>query len=335
MIGVGSITGWKYSEQQRKQNAFVTCKLTAKQPVSSTASIFYLSPSRPLGDVETRSQVWKTGIWNFDFKQPQIQIVRAYTPLPPTGEEPESKSSDLRFLIRHDPHGEVSSYLHRLPVGSDIEVRGPNVEYVLPPNIKQVLFFAGGTGIAPALQIAHAMFDEQSKSEPSELPSEKKKLHIYWANRRREDCEGGISDTSNTGSVQGRTSFGALLSKVKPKVVQPSHQEPGVIVRELELLKKKYPGQITVEYFVNAEGTWIDEDVVYNSLSRFDDKDFSKASPSSSEQRQIIISGPSGFITHLAGPKEWKNGREEQGHVSKMIAHAISQNPHHVKVWKV
>jgi hypothetical protein len=114
-----------------------------------------------------------------------------------------------------------------------------------------------------------------------------------------------------------------------------------LIVKELEALKQKYPGQVTVEYFVNAEDTWIDEDAVFRALSRFDDKDFSVSTATGAgstalvEQKQILISGPPGFISYLAGPKEWRNGREEQGSVSRVLAHAIAKNPHHVKVWKI
>ena len=51
----------------------------------------------------------------------------------------------------------MSTYLHRLPIGATIELRGPHVEYQIPSEVKNVIFVAGGTGIAPALQVAHAM----------------------------------------------------------------------------------------------------------------------------------------------------------------------------------
>ena len=132
-----------------------------------------------------------------------------------------------------------------------------------------------------------------------------------------------------------KATWSGLFSKQKEKPSSPVGAEKGLLVQELEQLKAKFPGQITVEYFVNTEDTWIDEDAVFQALSRFDDKDFSTGYATPQEQRQILISGPSGFISYLAGPKEWKNGREEQGGISKIIAHAISRNPHNVKVWKV
>ncbi|KIX09437.1 uncharacterized protein Z518_00517 [Rhinocladiella mackenziei CBS 650.93] len=332
-FGTAVLIGWQIYSFSRKGDYFVSYSLVAKQPVSSTASIFHLQPRQDSANFELYKDAWRRGIWNVHFKQPQLQIVRAYTPLPPIDESAGEEEETLRFLIRNDPHGEVSSYLHKLPIGVEIAMRGPNWEYELTPEVRQVVFFAGGTGIAPALQIAHALL-EGNKTEGDDN-SRDRKLHILWANRMREDCLGGVSDAPPAESVPPKPTWSGLFSKSKPKPTPPVSQEKGLIVQELEALKKKYPGQVTVEYFVNAEDTWIDDDAVFRALSRFDDKDFTTGYATPQEQRQILISGPPGFISYLAGPKEWKNGREEQGAVSKIVAHAISRNPHNVKVWKI
>jgi ferredoxin-NADP reductase len=327
---LGSIyfTTYRYYNDKKLKDGFVVYKLVGKDPVSSTASIFQLEPQEKSEDFQKYKDAWRKGIWNVHFKQPQIQIVRAYTPLPPNASALESDENHLRFLIRKDPHGEVSSYLHSLPIGSSIELRGPNLEYQLIPDVKQVVFFAGGTGIAPALQVAHAMFDGDGNKQG-------RKLHILWANRKREDCIGGYSDDPPPEPVPPKPYWSGFLTAPKPKAQITATTDRGIIVRELEHLKEKYPRQVTVEYYVNEEDTWIDRDVVFKALSRFDDKDFSLGSATPQEQRQILISGPSGFISYLAGPKEWRGGREEQGGISKIIAHAISMNPHNVKVWKI
>ncbi len=318
--------------QKRLNDNFVEYKLVAKQPVSSTASIFELVPAFRRDRVPDSSQsykdAWRKGIWNVHFKQPQIQIVRAYTPLPPPEDALEKDHNHLRFLIRRDPHGEVSSYLHSLPIGAMIELRGPNLEYELTTDVKQVVFFAGGTGIAPALQIAHSMFDADGNKKG-------RTLHILWANRKREECVGGYSDAPPAVPTPPKSSWSGFFTAKEAKPEVPVTLERGVIVQELEHLKEKYPGQVTVEYFVNEEDTWIEKDAVFKALSRFDDKDFSGGTATAQEQRQILISGPSGFITYLAGPKEWSGGQEQQGGISKIIAHAIAQNPHNVKVWKI
>ena len=333
-IGIGTLLGVigygaydLYSDKQSR-DAFIPYKLVKKDPVSSTASIFVLQPQDNSRDLDRYQEAWQQGIWNVQFKQPQLQIVRAYTPLPSQDTQSEDDVGQLRFLIRNDIYGEVSSYLHKLPIDSRIELRGPNLEYKLSPDVKQIVFFAGGTGIAPALQVAHALFRSKEHGKG-------RKLHILWANRKREDCLGGRSDDSPAEPLAARSKSTSIFSasKSSPEVI-PSDKK-GLIVEELEQLKRRYPGQVTVEYFVNEENTWLDKDAVFKALSQFDDTDFSLGSSSLQEQRQILISGPNGFISYLAGPKEWRGGKEQQGGVSKVIAHAISLNPHHVKVWKI
>lgn len=335
-LGLAVSASAQYLAYTKSRDSFVTFSLVAKEPVSSTASIFHLEPKQDSSRYEFYKDAWSRGIWNVQFKQPQLQIVREYTPLPPFDEVSGEEESGLRFLIRKDPHGEVSSYLHRLPLGADIQMRGPNLEYELGPDVRQVVFFAGGTGIAPALQVAHALFEGQEAAK-SKQNNKQRKLHILWANRMREDCLGGVSDAPPEETQPPKPTWSGLFSSPKPKPQPTPHVsgQKGPIVQDLEALKQRYPGQITVEYFVNAEDTWIDEDAVLRALSRFDAKDFTTGFATPQEQRQILISGPPGFIAHLAGPKEWRNGREEQGAVSKIIAHAMSKNPHNARVWKI
>jgi hypothetical protein len=333
----GVVSGVVLNEYLRRQKngSFITFSLTGKDRVSSTASIFHLEPKQQSANLDAYREIWKRGIWNVQFKQPQLQIVRAYTPLPPYDEKTvkETETGALRFLVRHDPYGEVSNYLHRLPMKSEIDMRGPYLEYEITDDVRQVVFFAGGTGIAPALQVAHALFEGGSPGQGQQRTD--RKLHILWANRTREDCLGGVSDGPPAGALPPKPTWSGLFSGSKPKPPPQSVADKGVIVRELEALKQKYPGQITVEYFVNAEDTWINENAVLTALSRFEATTSSTNRDKAVPERHILISGPPGFIAHLAGPKEWRNGREEQGALGRILAHSLSKIPHDVKVWKI
>ena len=336
-MGVIGVAGWYYYDDARSRSSFVAYNLVRREPVSSTASIFHLAPTSRSNDYEKYKTAWGQGIWNFQIKQPQIQIVRAYTPLPPTDGGSNDGYGALRFLIRRDAEGELSNYLHVLPIGARIELRGPNLEYVVSEQAKQVVFLAGGTGIAPALQLAHAMFESSADSEGKNLDI-KKRLHILWANRRREDCVGGHNGSFPAASTEPPRGLWSLFTKkTTSDIAETQAVEAGPIVRELDALARANPGQITVEYFVNEEDTFINAKAVNRALGVFDDRPTSEAvgDPQEKEQRQIIISGPPGFIAYLAGPKEWRNGREEQGEVTKLMAHALSRNPHNVKIWKV
>lgn len=342
VLGAVATQCWLYYDRTKAPDAFARYKLSARERVSSTASIFYLEPQEVSTKYDIYKETWREGVWNVHFKQPQIQVVRAYTPLPPPvdelGANGRGATPALRFLIRRDTHGEVSSYLHGLPIGAEIELRGPNIEYRLAPSTKQIVFFAGGTGIAPALQIAHAMFDAQRNSEvDSDGNRAGKKLHILWATRKREDCAGGVSDADLADHAGTHSIWARFFGKEKSSPPQDMADESkGPIVRELDALKQKYPDQITVDYFVDEEKSSIDLATVSRALSAFDCEPSTESHGAAQQGGvQILISGPPGFVNHLAGPKEWRNGREEQGAIGNVIAQASSKYPRLVNVWKV
>ena len=102
------------------------------------------------------------------------------------------------------------------------------------------------------------------------------------------------------------------------------------IVEDLEYLRDRYPGQVTIDYFVDAENSFINKAAINQTLS-----ELHKRSSGSAKNTEIIISGPDGFVNYLAGPKEWRNGKEEQGPLKGILAQALQSSPHRPKVWKV
>lgn len=313
-IAVGYAVGKVYYYYNPKpDDNFSAYELTSRDPISSTLSIFTVRPKngQPVKNADEIRQAWKSGIWNLQFKQPQLQILRAYTPIP-LGNVEETDS--LQFLIRRDPRGEVSGYLHRLSPTSEIEMRGPNVEYPLTPATKNVIFLAGGTGIAPALQVAHIMFTA-SESDPSSQPDGDKDqhLHVLWANRSKEDI---VNTSSN----------------------------PNPIINHLNTLTATHNRNLNVTYFVDEEQTYITPAALSSALDRA--LSHAHADPNthlggSTSETQIIISGPEGFISYLAGPKVWKDGREQQGPLGGILAGVLAERERkgkvrdNVKVWKV
>jgi len=264
--------------------------ITSKTSVSSTSTIFTI---QPLALTPTASDpyaaLWAQGLWSVEFKQPQLQIARCYTPLPARAGAPPG---ELRFLIRREYKGEVSNYLDRLPVGASIEVRGPEVEYSLGSDVKEVVFLAGGTGIAPALQAVHVLIEERD--------GEGRKLRILWANRRREDC---------AGSPKVRASWWATLWR--RSATEVVDEGPNALVAEMRELQKRYPGKVEIEYFIDAEGTFIDRARVLDAVRNAEAQDGGK--------KLIMVSGPEGFIKHFAGGKVWEGGKEVQGPLGGVI----------------
>jgi len=318
-IAVGSAIAFGYSVYKHKnksaaeaaggvgpgQDGFVKYRLAAREDVSSTCAIFTLRPVLGGKGVEWTSPGQERAIQSVLFKQPQLQIARAYTLLPA---EAGQADDELRFLIRREKGGEVSSYLHRLEAGAEVEVRGPNAEYVLPEKVGKVVFLAGGTGIAPALQAAKAVAGEAD-------------VHILWANRQREDCEGGKSDTISAGGSWGETvagwfsPFGTPGKDAKVQDTAVEKRPKSEIVKRLEALKRDGQGRVAIDYFVDNEERFI-KPIEATTLVR---TSFSlDAKP---EGKNILfVSGPEGFVNAWAGPKEWQNGNEMQGPLGGILA---------------
>lgn len=92
-------------------------------------------------------------MWSVEIKQPQIMVVRSYTPLPlyflkssrtrsgaeepllkviDNGEETADHNGVMLFYIKRYENGEVSRYILDRNIGDEIELRGPHIDYTFP-----------------------------------------------------------------------------------------------------------------------------------------------------------------------------------------------------------
>lgn len=82
----------------------------------------------------------------------------------------------------------MSRYLYSLKEGDVVEVRGPDVEYIYPlQEDRKIVFFAGGTGIAPAIQVAESLLLQNGEGKVMEA-------EILWAVRHKEEAFGGMKE---------------------------------------------------------------------------------------------------------------------------------------------
>lgn len=274
--------------------------ILSKEPVSPTSSIYTLRPSLPPPtDSDPYAPLWARGIWSVEFKQPQLQIARRYTPLPPTVTEQPGVPGDLRFLIRREQNGEVSGYLDRLRIGAIVEIRGPKVEFEVPQEVSEVVFLAGGTGIAPALQVVCTLLEMRE--------GEGTKVRILWANRRREECVGG-----RRAGKRSWWSWGHSVAEDAP------NEPPNRIVKELQGLEKRYEGRVRVEYMVDEEGSFTGKSDILRA-TRDSLKSEEGAVLANPGKKLLLISGPDGFIDFYAGPREWEDGKLGQGRLGGLL----------------
>ncbi|KAI9813813.1 MAG: hypothetical protein M1827_003603 [Pycnora praestabilis] len=329
VIGVGAAVAYtSYDASPARRGVLSTSNFTpftivSKEPVSPTSSIFTLRPTKAPSSEKAYEHLWERCLWSVQVKQPQLQVARAYTPLPPSvlpQDATADKTGGLRFLIRKEAGGEVSGYLHKLPFGATMDLRGPIVEYEVPKDVEKVIFLAGGTGIAPALQVANVMLRKNGRLADEHSPS----LHILWACRKREDCVGGVSSVpahpDTTPHWLGAVGMGSSRSSADQPLVM---SKQGNIVRELEALKSRFRGRLTVDYFVDEEGIFVKEGNITKYIQNVSASPKLRADVETNrppEKNLVLVSGPDGFVDHLAGPKRWENGVEVQGRLGGLLA---------------
>ncbi|KAH6626863.1 hypothetical protein B0J18DRAFT_425862 [Chaetomium sp. MPI-SDFR-AT-0129] len=321
----------------------------------------------------------------------------------------EGEDTTLRFYIRRMDGGEVSGYLARLKVGEAMDLRGPWGGFDLRARLgvdrireetadgekeeekekageekagkekekekKKVVFLAGGTGIAPALQAVKALLDQPDVE-----------MEVVWANRRREDCpkegeeQGPIIALLETfrERYDGRFRYSCTVDE------EGSFIDAGVILRATGLVQ---PGALArwmswTAWTVWAKGLWpsgnnsnnnscnktttpltpsvINTDAcTYHSPAKLitadahDPTTATETKPETQQQRPscqckdatgasvpggknlLLLSGPDGFIQHFAGEKVWEGGKERQGPVGGVIGGLRERNARFGAEWLV
>lgn len=355
---------------------------------------------------EVLEPAWKHGLWCVEIKQPQLQVARDYTPLPPPvgmgmGQEQGQEQGQelledmergrLRFLIRKMDGGEVSSYLSKLKVGDRVELRGPHLGFDVAERLGglvrsgddgegeqmgqqqeqgqgQVVFLAGGTGIAPALQVARRLYGPVYEKGPShgkgewkqmsdKMPTNPPKMTIVWANRFREDCP-------DCEDVEALRKKGYYL----PSSPSSSSSSAG-IMPYLQDIKAHHPEQFKFACTVDTEKKFIDAKAILDAVTSTSTnkslvKGIATTNPScpfhsssalvhvsdrqdheakcrcqtgsgSNGKNLLMVSGPEGFIARFAGPKAWAEGLERQGHVGGVAGELMRKGKMSREEWMV
>ncbi|KAI1260047.1 hypothetical protein F5Y18DRAFT_432687 [Xylariaceae sp. FL1019] len=357
VLALGTSLGWAYGYYSRAQKSgddiinqekFSGFTVVGREQVSPSAFVITLRPSNADGGegwMSTRvKEAWQHGLWSVEIKQPQLQIARHYTPLPPEGRGEGER--DLRFLIRKMDGGEMSSYLSRQKVGDVIWLRGPWVGFDVPRRLgisdeevvrgrekeRSVVFLAGGTGVAPALQIAHKLLDD------ADTPMKTKpRVRILWANRHAADALGREKERM-------RSWFGFGTTRTNPEL---DVEQQSSLAKQIREMKRRHGENFHIEYFADEEGKFISVRDVENacrsatgttsgSIDRSctwhsraavrnlpDDHDHERADAvcdcAAPGVNLLCVSGPDGFIQAYAGAKMWHQGNEMQGAIGGIL----------------
>lgn len=336
---------------------FTPFAIVAKEQVSSTAFILEIRCPEAVQSQNAAkiAAAWEHGLWTVEMKQPQLQIARNYTPLPPL-DDAEVGDCRLRFLIRRMEGGEMSRYLSRLQVGDQVWLRGPHYGFDVTRRMcdaRDVVFLAGGTGIAPALQVAHKLLrgpsgDNGSPAAGHARPS----VRILWANRRDEDS--AARDALGDGRAKTRNGH-------------PTTADTSSFAKQLVELRRRHGESFRVDYFVDAERFIARKDVDaaigrpknppvfavadkscrWHSPERLAEVSEEEDAPDAPDaaarpsctcrphrmppepvgRNLLCVSGPDGFIDAYAGSKRWFGGREIQGPMLGLLGSMKKMDP--------
>jgi hypothetical protein len=331
--------------------AFVPYGITAREAISPTSFVITAVPRTPnpsLPYLNASNNRWSYPLWSVEFKQPEVQISRHYTPLPPLSTEDPTDGS-LRFYIRTVDDGEMSNYLGRRQVGEDVFLRGPHVGFELAERLgehSRLVFLAGGTGVVSGMQAAKAVLEANEKSS----------VDLLWAVRKREEVQN---------SAPPRHPSWKFWQEKKPTTLGAEVESPSPVTKRLQDLKMTYGDRLRIQVVVDEEGTRFQDKDISNAIAaspgavasfnagcRFHDQamhvhasEFAlpegpgcvcKPSECTTPGKNLfIVSGPDGFIEYYAGPKIWLGGQQTQGPISGVAGYLQRQNPTLARDWLV
>jgi ferredoxin-NADP reductase len=117
------------------------------------------------------------GQWlSFKTKTPAAEeITRAYSIASPP-------SDDGRFALclNRVQDGFMSNFLCDLKAGDEISCQGPFGDFILRPPMRDTIFIATGTGIAPFRSMLHWLLNDESRHQ-------NKQLYLIFGNRAEKD----------------------------------------------------------------------------------------------------------------------------------------------------
>ncbi len=77
-----------------------------------------------------------------------------------------SSTDAYRISVKHEPHGQVSGYIHvTVRAGDTLEVAAPRGDFVLGEDNRPVVLVSAGVGITPVLAMLHRLAAQRSERE--------------------------------------------------------------------------------------------------------------------------------------------------------------------------
>jgi len=155
-----------------------------------------LTRSEPLSEFTKHLEFEMAGVARFGFVPGQWLSMKT---LSPEGEEitraysiasPPNGDSRFALCLNRVQDGFMSNFLCDMKEGDEIACQGPFGDFILRPPMRDSVFIATGTGIAPFRSMLRWLFSpemEDGRPRPSEPRHQGKQLWLIFGNRTEKD----------------------------------------------------------------------------------------------------------------------------------------------------
>jgi len=142
--------------------------------------------STPLSEFTKHIEFEVSGVSHFGFVPGQWLSVKTTTP---GGEEmtraysiasPPTENGSVAFCLNRVQDGFMSNYLCNLEVGETISFQGPFGDFTLRPPLRDTVFIATGTGVAPFRSMLHWLLAEKERHQD-------RQFWLLFGARRQQD----------------------------------------------------------------------------------------------------------------------------------------------------
>lgn len=187
-------------------DSWTPLKLSKVTPLTHNTAIYrfvFDDPQAPSGLTVASCLVTKAPIGSENPDGSRVAVIRPYTPITRPQE-----TGYVDLAIKTYPDGKMSKYIADLKVGDTLDFKGPIVK--LPYNANEhdaIGMVAGGTGIAPMLQVV---------DEVLENPEDKTKISLIFANVSEEDILLKDSIDAKAAAHPGRLAVLYVVDKATP-----------------------------------------------------------------------------------------------------------------------
>jgi len=152
-----------------------------------------LTRAKPLSELTKHLQFEMSGVQRFGFvagqwlsfkttKPDGEEVTRAYSIASPPKED-----SSFALCLNRVQDGFMSNFLCDMEEGDEISCQGPFGDFILRPPMRDTIFIATGTGIAPLRSMLQWLFAADGHPGPSETRHQNKHLWLVFGNRTEKD----------------------------------------------------------------------------------------------------------------------------------------------------